>query len=244
MAKIEVSDLYGHPFYCITADTIKNSEQANKIVDLLEQGLKKCPVKYGNLFFHHSVIIGDQKSNDLPLQDWSVFFQGLEMSENERESIKRAFQPGWFWLHVGALEGGWDVVERWVSILEGISRENTDDWGNKPGLWEDEDGVAIGESALLSLVMREQRWLPLYTRLLKIWDLGHEVHTRSSINAIVRTHGWSAPMADLLVQRVAVDGQHGPRQVFGDLRGSIKKMLTENDYQAFYARALGAQRWS
>lgn len=242
MTTVEVSERSGFPYFYVSTPSVQSIEQANAVVDILEQRLSKCPVEYGNLIFQHAVIIDDIKSNGLPLPNWNSLAIEPTASEVEQQQLLNAFQPGWFWLHVGLLDAGWDVVERWVSIIENISQKNTDTWGNKPGIWEDEGGVALGESAVLCLAMRDKKWLPLYSRLMNVWDLGHEVHTRSSINALFNKYGLIAPMADLLVQRVSVDGQHGPRQVFGTLRDDIRRMLPENQFDAFYDRALSAFR--
>ena len=69
------------------------------------------------------------------------------------------------------------------------------------GLWEF-DTCLLGEPGLTTLAIADERFVPLYTRMMSLWDLGHAVEQFDVIRALVERYGLTA---DLEAFRSLVD---------------------------------------
>lgn len=186
-------------------------------------------------YFEHRIEVGNLSAEGLPV-DQSALHEDFRAGGHSHAEGISGLQPGWFWRHTAELPGGADVVREWLAFArEACSTAAAD----HQDLWENGDaGIALGESAALTLALQDPAWLGDYTAMLEHWDLGHEVHTLTGIHAMFLKHGWSPAMADLMLKRVATDGQHGTQQVFRDLRPALEAQLPAQAASDFYTKAL------
>jgi hypothetical protein len=64
-------------------------------------------------------------------------------------------------------------------------------------LWE-HDETQFGEPLATHMALLDVEFVPFYTRLLRLWDPGHEVHMREAVIAIVNKHGIRAETEELI----------------------------------------------
>lgn len=81
-------------------------------------------------------------------------------------------------------------IEKTLQLAETKSRSTA-------SLWED-DTTQFGEPAATHMALLDIEFLPYYTRLLRLWDPGHEVETGGAVADIVDKHGICAEIDPLL----------------------------------------------
>jgi hypothetical protein len=72
-------------------------------------------------------------------------------------------------------------IEKTLKFAETLSRSTS-------SLWED-DETQFGEPLATHLALLNVQFVPCYTRLLRLWDQGHEVHMGGAVVEIVNKHG-------------------------------------------------------
>jgi len=82
-------------------------------------------------------------------------------------------------------------LERTLKLAETHSR-STD------SLWE-HDETQFGEPLATHMALLDVEFVPYYTRLLRLWDMGHEVHTGGFVDDIVNKHGIRAETEELIL---------------------------------------------
>ncbi|OKO70854.1 hypothetical protein AC628_29870 [Bradyrhizobium sp. NAS96.2] len=65
-------------------------------------------------------------------------------------------------------------------------------------LWE-HDETQFGEPVATHLALLDVEFVPYYTRLLRLWDMGHEVHTGGFVDDIVEKHSIRAETEELIL---------------------------------------------
>jgi hypothetical protein len=82
-------------------------------------------------------------------------------------------------------------IEKTLKSADALSRSTA-------SLWED-DETQFGEPLATHLALLDAEFVPYYTRLLRLWDQGHEVHMGGAVVEIVNKHGVRAETEELIV---------------------------------------------
>lgn len=128
-------------------------------------------------------------------------------------------------------------LQQWLSAVEDLIVSTDATAGRSTaGIWE-HDETQFGEPAASVFALAHRSFIPFYTRLLKVWDLDHEVHQSEAIDAIVRTHGICPETEDLLVARACAGYGQGQiedlfpylQEQYGDFSNSalFRRMVQE-----------------
>lgn len=129
-----------------------------------------------------------------------------------------AFEP-WtvenrrFWIEVANIESLRADVFALLQKMEELVRLGQSVETSMWGLWE-VDEVQFGEIPAMVLAEHCRAFVPYYTKLLRCWDMDHEVLQLEAIDRIVRAHGICPETEELLFARIAENpGQHGRDQI-------------------------------
>ena len=88
--------------------------------------------------------------------------------------------------------GLWIVrIEKTLKLAETLSRSTS-------SLWED-DVTQFGEPLAAHMALLDVEFVPYYTRLLRLWDQGHQVHMGGAVVEIVNKHGVRAETEELIL---------------------------------------------
>jgi hypothetical protein len=105
----------------------------------------------------------------------------------------------------------WEWLDRIEPILAKYLAENFE------GLHENED-AQLGEVPASLLALNSPRFVPMYTRLLSAWDLDHGVHQNLVCIGIVKAHGRTPEVEELLYE---LGVKHFNTDVFEALRETL-----------------------
>ena len=118
-----------------------------------------------------------------------------------------------FWIEVANAESLHDDVFVLLQKMEELVRLGQSTDTSMWGLWE-VDEVQFGEIPALVLAEHSRAFIPYYTKLLRCWDMDHEVLQLEAVNRIIRAHGICPETEELLFVRMAENpGQHGIDQI-------------------------------
>lgn len=155
-----------------------------------------------------------------------------------------------FWTNALKYDKTRERVMKWTTRIENILK-TIDRYGRSTeSLWED-DETQFGEPLLTHLALSDVALVPSYTKVLKLWDLGHEVEQNGEIAAIVDKHGICPETEDLIYTRVILNpGQRGLdllrvvfpllQSVYGDATQSklFRQMVVTEYAQQIIARGI------
>lgn len=132
--------------------------------------------------------------SEIPLEPWTI--------ENRR-----------FWVEVAKVQSLRAEAFLLLQKMEDLVRLGQSGETSMWGLWE-VDEAQFGEIPSLVLAEHCRAFVPYYTRLLRCWDMDHEVLQMDAIDQIVRSHGICPETEELLFARMAENpGQHGKDQI-------------------------------
>jgi hypothetical protein len=142
-------------------------------------------------------------------------------------------------------------VEQWLEKAAQLVRKANSLGGD--GLWETNE-LKFAEIPAFSFAIADRKFVPAYTRLLRLWDCDHEVLQPECIDKIIEKHGICPETEDLLFARVAEQSQVDLldffypvlQEAYGDFLGSslFHRMVESEynrrriDYAAYYKERL------
>ena len=227
--------------YVITAQTLGKASDAEAVIATLSDALTDWlnTAEVSAIEFAHRIIIDDRPTTGLPFADDKALHVDSQSGGADHDDALATFHAGHAWIRIAGLPGGDNLITGWLDTVKAAFARRSETLGYPADIWES-PFVQLGESAVTSLALSDPKWIPAYTDLLALWDLGHEVHQQPTITALFETHGWSDDLRALLIARAGLDSQHGPEQIFGDLRAPLARILSDADFTDFYRDALTA----
>jgi hypothetical protein len=96
-------------------------------------------------------------------------------------------------------------VKDWLVRLEKTLQLAETHQRSTDSLWE-HDETQFGEPVASYMALLDVEFVPYYTRLLRLWDMGHEVHTGGFIDDIVTKYGIRTETEELIL---CYTEQHG-----------------------------------
>lgn len=113
-----------------------------------------------------------------------------------------------FWTHVGANPKYHDLAKNWLNEVAALFIY-ADETGARYDILE-YDEAQFAEPAASILAVSDVSFVPYYTKLLGLWDMGHEVSQLDTINAIFDKYGVCPETEELMICRMDVGiGQYG-----------------------------------
>jgi hypothetical protein len=104
-------------------------------------------------------------------------------------------------------------LKEWLGALATLLKDAQSSGRSTASLWE-LDEYQLGEAAASACAFVDVSLVPCYTRLLRLWDMDHEVRQFDTINEIIEHHGICAQTEELLyVRTVEARGQTGDGQI-------------------------------
>jgi len=207
------------------------------------------------------------------LEDKSIYFFSIEIecgsNTMEPETVgypQAAYPEGeynpWeaqrldFWLSAFKAPHLHQRIKDWFVRLEEVLEQIKGYKRSTEGLWEDEY-TQFCEPLISYLANCDIEFVPYYTRLLRRWDLMHEVKQLEVIDAIFRKFGACAETEELLYCRVVeTEGQHEIDQVeklfpflqeeYGDFTKSLlfRRMVARWHAKELELRTETANAWN
>ncbi|MGB5988305.1 MAG: hypothetical protein WBG43_00980 [Marinifilaceae bacterium] len=74
-------------------------------------------------------------------------------------------------------------------------------------IWESEE-YGLAENAIYKCALTDKKFVDYYSRMLLVWDMGHEVNQYDEVVDIIKKYGWCTEVEDLIINRVNCCGQH------------------------------------
>src|SRR5262245_32933126 len=96
------------------------------------------------------------------------------------------------------------IIE-WIGRLEETLRLAETRSLATDSLWE-HDETQFGEPLVTHLSLFDVQFVPLYTRLLRLWDISHAVHQDEAVTEIVNRHGITPETEELILCYTEVTG--------------------------------------
>jgi len=109
----------------------------------------------------------------------------------------QAFCPR-FWKNASKSPQSRRRITEWIDRLEETFRLAESRSLSTASLWE-HDETQLGEPLVTHLSLMDVQFVPLYTRLLRLWDISHAVHQRDVITEIVERHGITPETKELIL---------------------------------------------
>lgn len=110
-----------------------------------------------------------------------------------------------FWTNAAANPQFRERLTKWLDRVEETLRLPAVHDLPTDGLWEHDD-TQFGEPVATHLSLVDVAFVPSYTRLLRLWDLSHEVHQGGAVVEIVNRHGITPETKELIVCYTEVTG--------------------------------------
>jgi len=110
-----------------------------------------------------------------------------------------------FWMNAGKNPQSRRRIIEWIGGLEETLRLAEARALSTSSLWED-DETQFGEPLLTHLSLVDVQFVPSYTRLLRLWDMSHEVHTGGAVVEIVNRHGIRPETEELILCYTEITG--------------------------------------
>jgi hypothetical protein len=127
-------------------------------------------------------------------------------------------------------------IDGLIDRIEGLLKEANARLPNATAsLWEHEE-TQFGEPLVTLLALHDRSFIPAYVRLLRQWDMDHEVHQAECIDLIVRTHGICAETENLLHCRAAVNPGQGGRDQIENLFPFLQEAYGDVTQSALFER--------
>jgi hypothetical protein len=115
-----------------------------------------------------------------------------------------AFCPS-FWTNAGKNPQFRRRIIEWIGRLEETLRLAETRELSTESLWED-DQTQFGEPLVTHLALVDVYFVPFYTRLLRLWDLSHEVEQGGAVIEMVNRHGITPETKELILCYTEVTG--------------------------------------
>jgi len=99
----------------------------------------------------------------------------------------QAFCPP-FWMNASRNPQSRRRITEWIGRVEEVLRLPESLSLPTSGLWE-HDETQFGEPLVTHLALVDVQFVPFYTRLMRLWNMSHEVHMGEVVTEIVNRHG-------------------------------------------------------
>jgi hypothetical protein len=178
--------------YC---KNISSSDGINDVFDELDIALTKLQEKIGeerHYFFLIDIVV---KGAPRALAEFSPYEPGDAFLGSH--NCWQAFCPP-FWRNASANPQSRRRIIEWIGRLEETLRLAESRSLSTDSLWE-HDETQFGEPLLTNLSLSDVQFVPLYTRLLRLWDLSHAVHQGEAVTEIVNRHGITPETKELIL---------------------------------------------
>lgn len=191
----------------VICEDVKSEKEIHKTFDDLDEAL--------------SIILEKSKDDDIYFFSFLIEGEGASLQPEDIDSSEQhGFYGGddvpWvtfcpeFWDSACSFPKTHERVKAWVKRLESVLKRSEAYGRSTESLWE-HDETQFGEPIITHLASTHLEFVPNYTNMLRLWDLGHEVSQNWGIARIIGAHGFAPEVEALLYVRVAINpGQHGP----------------------------------
>lgn len=138
------------------------------------------------------------------LADEDIYYHGLNITG--KYHAEESFMP-WCdeavaaWAELATSPIHHERLKAWLVQIEKLIVKANGLDRHTESIWE-EDEVQLGEPAISVFAMIDKTFIPYYERLLRVWDMAHEVSQGEMIYEIVKKHGICAETEDLLYCRI------------------------------------------
>lgn len=110
-----------------------------------------------------------------------------------------------FWTKASAVPHLRQRVKDWIVRLEKTLKLAETHSRSTASLWE-HDETQFGEPLATHMALFDVEFVPYYTRLLRLWDPGHEVHMGGAVIEIINKHGIRAETEELILAYTEWEG--------------------------------------
>jgi hypothetical protein len=169
----------------------------------LDTALSKIEEKLGSDDIPFFLINLEAAGVPSELGEFDPYDNGGEYDLGSRNPWKVFCPP--FWTKASRVPRLRQRVKDWIVHLEKTLKLAETHSRSTSSLWED-DETQFGEPLATHMALLDVEFVPSYTRLLRLWDPGHEVHMGGAVIEIANKHGIRDETEELILAYTEWEG--------------------------------------